>query len=74
MAMATTIQISEDLQKELTKRKIFPRDTYEDIIWDVLEDTKELSEQTKRDIEAARKEITEGKYVTLEQVKKTCMK
>ena len=68
--MATTIQISSDLQKELTKRKISDRDTYEEIIWDILEDTMELSEQTKRDIEEARKEIAAGKGIPLEEVKR----
>ncbi len=68
--MATTIQISSDLQGELTKRKIFDRETYEEIIWDLIEDTKELSEETKKDIEKARNEFKEGKFSTLEQVEK----
>lgn len=68
--MTTTIQISSDLQKELTKRKISDRDTYEEIIWDLLEDTMELNEQTKKDIENARKEIADGKGIPLEEVKK----
>lgn len=68
--MATTIQISSDLQQELSKRKISDRDTYEEIIWDVLEDTMELSEQTKRDIEEARKEIAAGKGIPLEEAKR----
>jgi predicted transcriptional regulator len=68
--MATTIQISEDLQKELSKRKLFDRESYEEVIWDILEDTMELSEQTKRDIEESRKQIKRGKFKTLEQVKK----
>ncbi len=68
--MTTTIQISSDLQQELSKRKISDRDTYEEIIWDALEDTMELSEQTKRDIEEARKEIAAGKGIPLEKIKK----
>ncbi len=68
--MATTIQISEDLQKELSKKKIYDRETYEEVIWDIIEDTMELSEQTKKEIEESRKEIKEGKFKTLEQVKK----
>jgi predicted transcriptional regulator len=68
--MATTIQVSEDLKKELTRRKVFRNDTYEDIIWDLLEDTMELSEKTKRNIEKSMKEYAAGKYFTLEQVKK----
>lgn len=68
--MATTIQISDSLQNELSKRKLFDRETYEEVIWDLIEDTMELSEETKRDIEEARAEIKKGKFHTLEQVKK----
>ena len=68
--MATTIQISEELQKELAKRKLYSKETYEDIIWDLVEDKMELSEETKKDIAKARKEIAEGKFYTLSQVKK----
>jgi len=69
-AMATTIQISEDLRHALEKRKLEQRDTYEEVIWDLLEDTMELSEETKRAIERARKDIAAGKFVTHAQVKK----
>ncbi len=69
-AMATTIQISEKLQKELSKRKLFDKETYEDVIWDMIEDTLELSDETKRDIEKSRKQIAQGKVHTLEEVKR----
>jgi len=68
--MATTIQISEELQSKLTKRKIFNRETYEEVIWDLLEDTMELTEETKRDIAEAREDIKKGRVYTLDQVKK----
>jgi predicted transcriptional regulator len=68
--MVTTIQISEELKEKLSDRKISKKDTYEEIIWDLLEDTMELNEQTKKEIEIARKEIKEGKFYTHEQVKK----
>ena len=68
--VSTTIQISQDLQKELNKMKLFSRETYEEVIWNVIEDTKELSEQTKKDITKSRKEISEGKFVTLSDLKK----
>ncbi len=67
--MATTIQISQELQKELMERKFSDSETYEEVIWDVLEDTMEISEETKNDIEQARKEIAEGKHYTLKQIK-----
>ena len=68
--MATTIQISEKLLDTLKKRKMRARESYEEVIWDLLEDTMELSEQTKRDIEESRKQIKEGKFKTLSQIKK----
>ncbi|MCF7861784.1 hypothetical protein K9M79_06075 [Candidatus Woesearchaeota archaeon] len=66
----TTIQISQDLQQELNKMKLFSRETYEEVIWNVIEDTKELSEQTKKDIAKARKEIKEGNFIKLSNLKK----
>lgn len=68
--MATTIQISEKLLKELKQRKLYDKESYEELIWDLLEDSMELSEETKRSIEQSRKEIEEGKTITLEEVKK----
>lgn len=67
---STTIQISQDLQKELNKMKLFTRETYEEVIWNIIEDTKELSEQTKRDILKAREEIARGDFTTLSKFKK----
>jgi len=66
----TTIQVSNVLHNELIKRKLFDRETYEEVIWDLIEDTRELNDQTKRDIEKARDDIKAGKVHTLAQVKK----
>ena len=66
----TTIQVSNALHNELIKRKLFDRETYEEVIWDMIEDTRELNDQTKRDIEKARDEIKAGKVHTLAQVRK----
>lgn len=66
----TTIQISKELQQELSKKKLYAKETYEEVIWDLIEDTKELSEETKRRILQSEKEIREGKTVTLAQIKK----
>ncbi len=68
--METTIQISKELRKKLQDRKFSSKESYEEVIWDLLEDTMEISEETKRDIEEARKEFKEGKVKTLAQVKK----
>jgi predicted transcriptional regulator len=68
--MATTIQVSEELVKELKGMKIYDKESYEEVIWDLIEDTKELSEGTKRDIEEARKDFAEGRVYTHEEVKR----
>ena len=68
--MDTTIQISKSLQKELLKRKFFNKETYEEVIWDMIEDTKELSDQTKKELAQARAEIKAGKVHKLAKVKK----
>ncbi len=68
--METTIQISKELQKKLKERKFSSKESYEKVIWDLLEDNMELSEETKRDIEEARKEFKEGKTISHKQVLK----
>jgi len=66
----TTIQVSTELVNNLKTRRMYDKESYEDIIWDLLEDSMELSEETKRDIKQAEKEFKEGKTVTLAEVKK----
>jgi hypothetical protein len=68
--MDTSIQISKRLQKELIKRKFFDKETYEEVIWDILEDNEELNEQTKKELVLARAEVKTGKVHTLAKVKK----
>lgn len=68
--MVTTIQISEELKDVLAKRKISEKETYEDIIWDLIEDTMELSHDTKDEIEAARAEAARGETISLEELKR----
>ena len=68
--MATTIQISNNLLKELKNRKMYDKESYEDIIRDLLEDTMELSEQTLENIKKSEKDIKKEKFCTLEEVEK----
>lgn len=67
--MATTIQISEELHKKLEKRKLFSNESFEDVIWDLIEDTQELSEQTKKDLEEAEADIKAGRIISFEELK-----
>jgi hypothetical protein len=68
--MVTTIQVSEELIELLRKKKLSEKESYESVIWDLVEDTMELSEETKKEIEISRQQYKEGKFKTLEQVKK----
>lgn len=70
IAMATTIQISERLLKELKEKKLFEKESYEDLIWNLLEDTRELNEESKKELALSRKQITEGKTHSFESIKK----
>lgn len=67
--VSTTIQISQKLQKELSNKKLFSRQTYEEVIWDLVEDTNELTDETIRDIKEARKEFKSGKFTSLRNLK-----
>ncbi len=68
--MVTTIQISSQLQEVLSHRKFFDRETYEEVIWDLIEDTKELNEETKKELVEARAEVKAGKVHTLAETEK----
>ena len=68
--MYTSIQISSELKKLLEKMKLYERETYEDVIERLVEDELELSEETKKEIAVALKEVKAGKYVSHEEAKK----
>lgn len=68
--METTIQISRELLDKLKMRKLSEKESYERVIWDLIEDSMELSEETKKNIAQSEREIKEGKTVSLEEVKK----
>jgi len=66
----TTIQISTELKEALTKMKIFKNESYEEIIWDLIDDRKELSDETLKNIAEAEEDIKAGRVYSLEEVKK----
>lgn len=43
--------------------------TYKEVILNLIEDTVEISEETKKDIEMSREDIRKGRVYTLKQVK-----
>lgn len=68
-AMDTTIQVSSTLLERLKKMKMHEKESYEDMIWDLIEDSMELSSETHKGIEASEREIKEGKTVPLSKIK-----
>lgn len=64
----TTIQISKNLLGDLKSRKMYDKESYEDIIRDLLEDTMELSKQTMENIKKSKSDINEGKIKNLAEV------
>lgn len=68
--MDTTIQISNELLERLRSMKIYSKESYENIIWDLVEDRLEFSEATKNNIKKSEREIKEKKTVSLEHLKR----
>ncbi len=68
--MDTTIQVSKQLVDKLKAMKIHTKESYENLIWDLIEDRMEFSDETKKNIAQSERDFKEGKFKTLEQVKK----
>lgn len=68
--MGTTIQISKELLEKLQMMKMHVKESYEDIIWDLIEDRMEFSEETKKNIAEAEKDFKEGNFHKWEDVKR----
>jgi len=66
----TTISVSQELLSKLKERKMYDKESYEEVIWDALEDSMELSEETKKRIKLAEEDIKAGRVYSLENVKK----
>ena len=69
MTMDTTIQISQELLNKLRVMKMGEKESYENIIWDLIEDRLKFSEETKRNIAKSEEEIRTGKTISLEELK-----
>ena len=65
----TTIRLSRGMRKRLEAMKLHPRETYEEVLERLLEDLRELNDQTKEEIERAVREIKAGKHRNHDQLK-----
>ena len=54
--------------------KVFEKESYEEVIWDLVEDRMELSGETKKKIARAEDDIKAGRVMSLEEVKKQWIK
>lgn len=72
--MDTTIQVSKELLGKLLKMKMHEKESYESVIWDLIEDRMEFSEKTKEDIIRGEEEIKQGKTISLEELKRKIKK
>jgi hypothetical protein len=70
--MDTTIQISKELLSKLALMKMHEKESYENVIWDLIEDKMEFSKETKVNIQKSKEEIKSGKTISLEEIKKKC--
>ena len=70
MARKTTIQVDLSTKKRLENLKIYKRETLNDVIDNLIEDSTELSETTKKEIEESMREIENGEFVTHDRVEK----
>ncbi|MBS3135015.1 hypothetical protein J4406_01415 [Candidatus Woesearchaeota archaeon] len=68
--MVTTIQISEKLQNNLKMKKLYEKESYEEVIWDLIEDTMELSKEAKVMLRKAEEDIKSGRVHSFEKVKR----
>lgn len=68
--MDTTIQISGELLERLKRMKLHNKESYENIIWDLIEDRLEFSKQTKKDILESEEDLKAGRLTSLEEIKK----
>lgn len=46
------------------------KESYEEIIWDLIEDRMEISDETRENIRISEKQIKEGKTISLQEIKK----
>ncbi len=70
VVMDTTIQISGELLQKLKNMKIYSKESYENVIWDLIEDRLEFSSQTKTNIKNSERDLIEGRTVSLEEIKR----
>ncbi len=70
MSDMTTIQVSKKIKEALEKMKVSTRDSYNDVIEQLIEDAQELSDQAIKDLEEALEDQKNGRILSHEEVGK----
>ncbi|MHA1683514.1 MAG: DUF7557 family protein [Promethearchaeota archaeon] len=70
MKQMTTIQISREMKEKLDKLKLSRRETYNDVIEQLIEDSQELSEQAIVDLNEALEDVKNGRVTPHDEVKR----
>lgn len=74
MSTYTTIFLHKETKKKLSDLRDYGRESFEEVInklitvYEKLKSEGELTEETKKDIEVARKQIKEGKGLTTKEL------
>ena len=68
--MATTIQISDKVKVFLDRMRLLERESYNDVIEFMIEDSLELNEKARLEIEEARADVKAGRTVSHEEMKR----
>ncbi len=72
--MVTTIQLEKKTKSKLNKMKIFPKESYDDVVNRLIyvaeDDEGVLSKSTIKDIEEALDDVKKGRLLSHSQVKK----
>ncbi len=66
--MTTTIQISNDVKNVLDRMKIFERETYNEIIMNMIEDNMKVNERTAKELDS--RKFRKEKSISHEEIKK----
>jgi len=65
----TSIQIKKKTKKILDSLKLSKRESYNDVIDNLIEDSLNLNEETLEDIQKAMGEYEQGQFISLEEAK-----
>ena len=70
MGNITSIQLKKSTKRKLDNLKLSEKETYNDVIENLIEDSLELSEKTIEELKLSQRERRDGKIHSLDEIKK----